>query len=76
MYENNEGAPGPAESPPNMRMSVQRPSHVWSSSKRNFMEDSEYEKLKASIATPSDLKQLRDKNKIQMQNMTHGGPNT
>lgn len=62
MYENNEESAAPAESPGNMRASVQRPSHVWSSSKRAFMEDSEYEKLKASIGNPSELSKLRDKN--------------
>ena len=72
MYENNEDAPAPAESPVNMRASVQRPSHVWSNSKRTFVEDSEYDRLKASIANPSDLKQLRDKNKMALQSMAQG----
>lgn len=75
MYENNEDAAAPAESPVNIRASVQRPSHVWSSSKRAFMEDSEYEKLKASIGNPSELKSLQDKNQFVMQNMAQNDGN-
>lgn len=37
------------------KASVQRPSHIWSSSKRNFIEDPEFEKLKASMAKPGEV---------------------
>ena len=62
MYENNEGAAAPAHNRPSLRGSVQRPSHVWSSSKRDFMEDAEYEKLKASIARPEQVQGVRARN--------------
>ena len=56
MYENNEDAPAPAGVSRGIRASVhQRASHVWSNSKRNFIEDPDFEKLKASIARPDDL---------------------
>ena len=62
MQDHKEGAPGPDGMTESMRGSVQRPSHVWSNSKRNFVDDPEFEKLKASLARPEDLKQLQDRN--------------
>ena len=62
MYENNEDAAAPAHNRRSLRDSVQRPSHIWNSSKRNFIDDPEYEKLKASVARPEQVQRLRARN--------------
>ena len=62
MYENNEDGPAPDSIPQNFRASVQRGSHVWTNSKRNFIEDPEFEKLKQSIARPEQVNRLRNRN--------------
>ena len=69
MYENNEGAAAPAHNRPSLRGSVQRPSHVWSNSKRTMIEDPDIQQLKASMARPADIRRLRDKNQNLMRNM-------
>lgn len=53
-----DDAPEPAGMIDDVRGSLHRPSHVWSNSKRNFVEDPEFEKLKASLARPDQVKQL------------------
>ena len=74
MQDKSEHAPEPAGMTENVRGSVYRASHVWSNSKRNFVEDDpEYAKLKASLAKPDDLKELQDRNQIRMQNIGDGG---
>ena len=65
MHENNEGAPAPVSE--SMRASVQRGSHVWSSTRRNFLEDAEYNNMKQSVARPE---QLRGTHRLAMQNVS------